>query len=424
MSEVEAIFAVPAVSAEQRTRATQAGWPDGLIERMAALRWPGWRIELYLGFAGFPTPEMIEGEVTDRERLTSGLAIHEATWEDDERLSDLYANSSERIGEWDVTVERSPNPFAQQRMQENAHAKLLVDRGVALGVNAYSGRSSIIAGQRLSVGWMGAWRVRNGFRRLGYSSLLMDAPGSLSNVFGMLSYWYVRIENATAQSWISHAVEAFGEDGGGRAIDKLTATVHHLTPTSAAKADGRVRPIEPGDVSRCVALINRTHGGLDMFRPYTEAFLEQRLDDLFWGPKPSFVRAVYGWSDMMVLQDGGQIVACAGLWDRGRDVRDRWSHRTTGEERVVDSTYVLDTGFALGREDALADLLGHLLATTGELGRTTMVVALEFLPEVISRLRWADPQPEQRILETMGFSEGDLRVDVTITRPYTDLGYW
>ena len=127
---------------------------------------------------------------------------------------------------------------------------------------------------------------------------------------------------------------------------------------------------------------------------------------------------------MMVLRDGGEIVACAGLWDRGRDVRDRWSHRTTGEERVVDSTYVLDTGFALGCEDALADLLGHLLATTGELGRTTMVVALEFLPEVISRLRWADPQPEQRILETMGFSEGDLRVDVTITRPYTDLGYW
>jgi hypothetical protein len=424
MSDDE-VFQARDTSDDDRARAGEAGWPDGLVDRMIALRWPEWRIALYLGFRGFPSPEMIENEVRDRERLTSGLAVHEATWEDDERLSDLYANSSERLGDWDVTVERSPNPYAQQRMQENAHVKLLVERGVALGVNAAAGRSSMVAGRKLSVGWMGAWRIRNGFRRLGYASLMMNTPGSSANVFGMITYWYVRVENATANAWITKAVSVVSDAGeSARAMEKLTATVHHLRPSASAQRDQRVRLVTPEDVSRCVELVNATHDGLDLFRRYTDDFLEQRLDDLFWGPKPPFVPTVYGWADMFVLEDGGEIVACAGLWDRGRDVRDRWRHRDTGEERVVDCTYVMDVGRAHNHDDALAALLGHLLAATGELGRTTMVVALEFLPAVLSKLTWAEPEPETRTLETMGYTGPDQRIDAVITRPYTDLGYW
>ena len=419
------VFVVAPVTAQRREQAAAAGWQDGLIDRIAALRWPEWRIDLYLGFRGFPTIEMIESEVRDRERLSEGLCAREATWEDDERLSDLYQNANERIGEWDVTVERSPNPYAQLRVQENAHVKILTERGVALGANTYSGRSSLVGGGKLSVGWMGGWRIRNGFRRLGYSNLLMNAPGSAANVFGMLTYWYVRIENATAHSWISSRVTGLNDDSGaGRVIAKLTATVHHLAPNPLAVRHPGVRSVQPGDLRRCVDLINRTHAGLDLFRPYSEAFLEQRLDDLFWGPKPPFVPAVYGWEDMVVLEEDGEIVACGGLWDRGRDVRERWCDRSTGEERVVDSTHVLDTGHAQGRADALATVLGHLLVRTAELGRTTLVAALEFLPEVLARLEWAAPEPESRSLETMGFTSPDVRIDAAITRPYTDLAYW
>jgi hypothetical protein len=127
---------------------------------------------------------------------------------------------------------------------------------------------------------------------------------------------------------------------------------------------------------------------------------------------------------MFVLEEHGKIVACAGLWDRGRDVRDRWRHRETGEERVVDCTYVMDVGRADGADDALAALLGHLLALTGDLNRSTMVVALEFLPDTLAALAWAEPEPETRTLETMGYTGPDQRVDAVITRPYTDLGYW
>ena len=420
----EDVFAVPPVSEARRALALEAGWPDGLIERIVALRWPEWRQDLYLGFRGFPNPESIEREVADRERLTNGLQVYEATWEDDERITDLYANSAERIGDWDVTVERGPYPYAQQRMQENGHTKVVADRGVAVACSAYSGRSSYIAGERLSVGWMGGWRVRNGMRRVGYANLLMQTPGTSANVFGMLSYWYVRLENTNALGFIQHSVnERVGGGDAGRPRDRLAATVHHLTPTTD-RTDPRVRPIADTDLSRCVELINRTHGGLDLFRPYSEAFLEARLDDVFWGPKPPFVPPVYGWANMFVLEDAGEVVACAGLWDRGRDVRDRWRNRTTSEERVVDSTYVMDVGFADGRPDAFSALLGHLGGHTAELGRTTMVAALEFLPNVLGLIDWVTPQPETRALDTMGYSDADYRVTATITRPYTDLGYW
>ena len=427
MNDEETVFSTPAPSAEQQTRAAAKQWPDGLLERMLALRFPSWKIEQALSAETFPTLDMFEAEVRGRERLASGLFIREATWEDDERLTDLFANSSERLGDWDVTVERGPNPFAQQRLQENWHVKLIEDRGVALGVSAQSGRSSWVSGRQLSVSWMGGWRVRNGFRRLGYSGMLLDAPGSAAGVFGLVSYWYVRLDNGLAQNWISHEV-IDAEDSSGRTFDKLTATVHDLDATgSNGCRDARVRPIRPDDVDRCVELINATHDGLDLFRPYTADFLRGRLDDLFWGPKPPFVATVYDWHDMAVLEHGGEIVACGGLWDRGRDVRERWRNRVTGEERTSDTACLMDFGFAPGHEPAMAALIRHHLATASDLGRTTLSAPLEFLPTVVTELsELGDTKivEERRLFETMGFHMPDLHIEPNITRPYTDLAYW
>ena len=436
MDDVGAIFEVPSAPAELARLAEERSCPLGLLERMLALRYPRWKIEMVLSGDPFPTMDMWVAEVVDRERLAHGLAVHEATWEDDERLSDLFANSPERLGDWDVIVERSPNPFAQQRLQDNAHVKLVVDRGVALAASAYSGRSSIVAGQRVSVGWMGGWRVREGFRRNGYSNLLLNSPGSSSSVFGMVTYWYVRLANSTANTWISHAVRDI-DSGSDRPLDKRTASVVHLDAAADSSAadrtaadrtdgqtDGRVRPANLEDLPRCVELINATHDGLDLFRPYTAESLENRLHDLYWGPKPPFTPVVYAWADFAVLVDDGDIVACGGLWDRGRDVRERWRHRETGAEHVLDPTYLMDFGFEPGHEADMAALIGHHVATTRHLGRSSLVAALEFLPAVTEHLTWAAPSVESRSIESMGFASPDIRVDATIARPYTDLAYW
>ena len=48
------------------------------------------------------------------------------------------------------------------------------------------------------------------------------------------------------------------------------------------------------------------------------------------------------------------IVACGGLWDKGRDVREVWEHKETGDRRVLEPTALLDWGHAPGREDAMS----------------------------------------------------------------------
>jgi hypothetical protein len=406
-----------------RDRATEAGWPDGLLERMNGVGWPSWKIHQALETPGWLTPPMLDDQVTGLERFTTGLRLREATWEDDERLSDLFANSTERLGDWDVTVHRSPNPFAQQRLQARWHLKLVVEDHLAIASSAYSGRSSIVAGQRLSVGWMGGWRVRNSHRKGGYAALLMNTAGAASNVFGMMSYWYVRMENATAVSWIDKRLDTMRIPES-RETNQLTASVMHIDTANGAQPSGAVRLITADDLPRCVELINRTHNGLDLFRPYSVEGLSDRLDDLFWGPRPPFVPEVYGWADMYVLEEHGQIAACAGLWDRGRDVREHWHNRATGEDRVDDTACVMDFGFAAERPDAMAELIRHLTSLTLSLGRGSLTVPLEFLPDVAVLCDWADRRVETRRFESMLFGSPEIKITARVTRPYTDLAYW
>jgi hypothetical protein len=132
-------------------------------------------------------------------------------------------------------------------------------------------------------------------------------------------------------------------------MDKLTATVHHLAAESVV-SDLRVRPFAV-EIWRCVELINRTHHGLDLFRPYGIEFLRGRLDDLFWS-KPPFIPSVYGWDEIRP-RGGRQIVAAVVSGIVGVTYQ-YWRHRETGEERLLDVTCLMDFGFAEGRADAMA----------------------------------------------------------------------
>jgi hypothetical protein len=170
--------------------------------------------------------------------------------------------------------------------------------------------------------------------------------------------------------------------------------------------------------------VNRTHEGMDLFRPYTVDFLRQRLDDPSWGPKPPFWTRVYDWSDFAVVEDAGRIVACGGLWDRGAHLRERWYQPASGDSHLIDATALMDFGFDDGRSDALVELISHFVARTAELGRTVMMVAIEHLEGVLDGCSRFDPTPETRALEVVPFTSPALKVDATITRPHTDLAYW
>ena len=419
-------FAPPVAPADLAALAAERGWPAELLDRAVRLRVDRRSIEGWLR-DGWPPPDAVAKFLDGEERLVYGtLRVREATWADHDLLADLFANAPEDVGDWRVTVERGPNPFAQFRLQEHANVQVLEDRRVGLGAVAHSARNTFIAGQQTSVHVMSAWRVREGFRGQGYARLLqMNAAGPGTSWFGLVTYWYVRTGNAS-RGWIQHIkddMEARPEGWSAR-TQGLTATVHHLRALDRGRPGPRVRPATVEDLERCVELINRTHDGLDLFRPYTVEFLRQRLDDPSWGPKPPFWARVYDWSDFRVVDDGGRVVACGGLWDRGEHIRERWHHPVTGETQLVDATGLMDFGVEDGHGDALVELIGHFASRTQELGRSTMMVPLEHLPEVLRACATFSPAPETRALEVVPFTSPVLTVEAPITRPHTDLAYW
>ena len=400
-------------------RAAEENWPDGLVRRARELYVPVGDIDYWLTHDD-ETVEEIERYLDRKERLMSGtLRVREATWEDDEAIAELYANAPEEIGDFEVTTERSPYPFAQFRLQEHVNIQVLEDRGVALAASAHSARNCMIGGKRVSVHVQTAFRVRKEARGMGMSHYLRTSEGPATSWFGMLSYYYVRTQNVGAVGWIrAIQPEAFANTPNREnEIPGLPVTVHYL-PARASEGDASgIRPGRRDDIAQCVSLINRTHEGLDLFRPYNEAFLERRLDDSYRGPP------IYGWEDFHVREEESQIVACAGLWDRGRHMREVWRHKQTGETQMTDDTALMDFGFAEGRDDAMAGLIEYLAGETERIGRDRLIAPLQFLPKLAGRLAPLEPASETRALQWQ--SDDDMKeLNLKIERPYTDLAYW
>lgn len=423
------IFDRPATIPEDlRQAAHKKGWPDALLERALELRCSRGQITWWLTHDQ-PTLEQIQEHLNHRKALMLGtMRARQATWNDDEALADLYANSPEEIGDWEVTVHRSPNPFAQFRLQEHVSISVLEDRGIVLAATADSARNTLVGGKKTSAHIASAWRVRKEFRGQGLSRMLRMAEGPAVGWFGVMNYYYIRSGNFAALEWVKsfipESINAPKREGD---IPGISVTVHHFSPEGqAASLDPAIQLAKPSSVRRCLALINRSHRGADLFRPYSTDYLEQRLDDPFWGEKPEFWEPVYGWPDYYVLEEKGQVMACGGLWDKGKNVRETWRHKATGESKTLASTALMDFGYAAGREDAMARLISYFVALTRELGRDYLVAAIEHLPELEKQLEVFQPTTETRALHWQRY-ERDLDrwvMDAGLKRPYTDLAYW
>ena len=193
----------------------------------------------------------------------------------------------------------------------------------------------------------------------------------------------------------------------------------------ALAPDAMIRPVCPDDLPRCVELINRTHAAMDLFRPYSAEYLESILDEGFWGERPrktgnaamDWWESTYGWNDFFVLEEQGRIRACAGLWDRGRDVRERWRRPGTNEERIVAVAALMDFGFEDGAEECMERMIHDFIGRARRLGRDYLAAPIEHLPTLAARMEELNPEPDARSLRW------GIR-DLQIARPYVDMRYW
>jgi len=351
--------------------------------------------------------------------LNGNIRFRQITVTDDDAFRELWANSPEQIGEWDVTVERGANAFAQFELQERPVLNALFDGPLMVACVSFSLRRTVVAGRWITVRYGQSMRVHKDHRRHGYANWVRSLPWAIGLVQPtQIQYDYIRGRNMEMERWNrSHMPQVDSVPKRDDEVPGIPVTVAQYTANaSVAEAPG-VRTATADDVERCVALINRTHGARDLFRPYTGDFLFDRLEP--WAPPMgAWPQRVYTWSDFYVVERGGEIVACAGLWDRGRDVSERWRHRETGAERVTTASALLDIGHAEGHADALASLIEHLIGVTHELGRDYLVAPIETLPEVAALLSSRDSVPETRYLQWRGD-------DPPLTTPaHLDLAYW
>ncbi|HEY6420174.1 MAG TPA: hypothetical protein VIX59_14335 [Candidatus Binataceae bacterium] len=407
--------------------AKERRWPQDLIRRVAELRVPIDELNSW-GWVGLSS-DQTAAQLAWHERLTLGdLRGREAAYTDNDAFSDLWADSPEEIGEWEITVERGPDAFAQFKLQENVHLPVLALGHQLIACCGFSRRNVLIAGRRVSVVYGQALRVRRLARRLGYGDQVRRLAGSPAIGRPAIGqYDIMRAQNFAVVSWWQKFVpDSFANvptrEG---VVPGIPVSVAQFPAQVCGPQDIAIRPARREDLPVCVELINRTHLGTDLFRPYTVESLEQTLDEGFWGGTPAktgnpamdWWTSIYAWPDYFVLEEGGRLRACAGLWDRGRDVRERWRRIGGSEERTIASACVLDFGFAEGADAAMARLLQRLIGRAHELGRDNLAVPLDHLPKLSAEMESFKPELDTRALR-WGIK------DPAITRPYTDLRYW
>jgi hypothetical protein len=398
-------------------RARTRGWPEGLMERALAVRTPRFQLDYWLQIE---PSENLTFQVTRivevSERLTRGpYRGRELTYRDEESFGELWANAPERVGDqWEVTVERSPNALAQFRLQPGASISVIEDANEIVACTVWSHVNCTIGGEPISIHYAQGLRVRGDRRRDGLGDLVRRFPVRALQTPTIGQVMFLRIGNAGMAGFLEAVkFQAEGER------PQQTVAVAYLT-ASAAPASPGVRPIAESDLGACAAMINRTHQGLDLFHPYGTESLRAVLDEGIWGKRPPNHRPVYGWADLFVLEEAGRVVACAGLWDRGRDMRETWRSKD-GEERRVEVAAALDVGCEAGAEAALARLLRSLAGIAHARGRQSLIVHLEHLPDVQAELSDLQPKFESRILEWSPYAPELPR---QLGRCFVDLRYW
>jgi hypothetical protein len=404
----------------------QHSWPADLTRRVAEAKVPGASLN---GWSWYGlSPEKAAAQLAWHQRLSIGdLRGRDATFTDNEAFSELWADSPEEIGEWEITVERGPDAFAQFRLQENVHLPVLAIGPELVACCAFSRRNVLIQGRRVSVRYGQALRVRRAYRRLGYGDQVrrLAGPPALSRP-EIGQYDLMRTQNFAVVNWWQKFVPGFFDNVPKRegAVPGIPVSVSQF-PAQAADADGAIRLARVEDLPACADLINRTHAGTDLFRPYSAEYLESVLDEGFWGERPhktgnpamDWYDSVYAWPDYFVLEEGGCIRACGGLWDRGRDMRERWRRIGGNEERSVAMTCLLDFGYADGATECMARLLRHFIGRSHQLGRDYLTAPIEHLPDVTATMESFRPEVDARSLRW-------ALKDPAMTKPYIDLRYW
>jgi hypothetical protein len=285
--------------------------------------------------------------------------VREARPDDNSALIELERSSPLELGDRSLVFDRAPDFFLHQEVQE--HGRLLVaeEEGALVGVVAGAWHDVLIEGQKRRLLYIHQGRVLPTHQRRHVATDLVLENAKLCAGAGVdTPYWLISPDNKTSL--------AFGERTGMENWPVQGRMDGFDVAAAGSAADERVGAVGLDDIHHIVELINRTHGGRELFMPYSAEFLTRRLS----------LSPTYGWRHWRGYRHGEELVAAAGFWDYGCCLRMTQWNKLTGEERVSAPAFVLDYGYAEGHEEAMAAVFMELMKLAAERGRSELTISL------------------------------------------------
>ena len=420
------------IPAPLQLAADAAGWPSELLIRAQRLRVGEEELARWLRHGPFAeyewphTANEFEQWLRDRELLMFGtLRSRVASAGDNEALAGLYERSSESLGDSDLYVERSPHVFAQFRLLDEFHVQILEDRGVALAAVTRAYPTVQIDGRQLRIENQISFVVRDEARGHRYSRLISHMPRPAHAwPIGSRVFYYMRPDNQHGHDWAvakgrtSARMAPANESG----IPGFPAVVHYLAGEPPPTCDPHIRPAERGDLEQCARLISSRYGEAPMFFPTSADRLAARLERGGFTDERQTWPHVYGWGDLYVYERDSRIVACAGFWDSGKNLREVWVHKRSGRRTVIENAALLDVGCEDGAEEALLGLIDHAMRLMNESGRNRLAIWLAREAQLLCAL--AERYTVTSETRALQCSLEDGAPPAALDRPFVDLAYW
>jgi hypothetical protein len=298
--------------------------------------------------------------------LPEGFDIRFATADDNDQLVEVSRASAIRVGDAKVVVDPGPDYFAAFRLMDEWTAVVITHHDRVVGVQcgcSFPGASegepariSVMLHTRFDPAYtrMGLWSHLNsrmlaagreraasfergeGRRLASDEALPTDAHDDEPPPTRLVGVAYVHSENERMRQLYSGTSVW--------ATKPFRATIP-CKPGDRA-ADQTPRVATPDEADEVAAILNATHQGQELFRPYTARTLRRRLEQ---------APDLYSWGDVFRTEN-----AVVGVW-HSPEVRIRTeSDGTASRSRRA---LVLDHGFRPGHEDEYEALL-HVAART------------------------------------------------------------
>lgn len=311
-------------------------------------------------------------EARPRPSPPPGLIVREAAPVDSASLIALELRSPVLIGDVEEFFDRSPDFFANHRVQGEHRVVLGELDGSVVGVMAGVIHEPVIQARPHRLVYIHRARVDPAFHHRGVAWALSNdlfAWGKTRGAEG--PYYLIAPENERSIAF------------GGRAGRRWPVDVM-LLDFAVSEAQGRPpERIAENQLSEAVGLVNRTHAGEDFFEPLTLESLAKRLSR----------DGLYSIDNLYGIFERGALIAVAGLWDNGATTERIRVERTAGVTARSRGAAVVDWGWAPGQTEAFAELLRCLAVEARALGRSTLTIcepSVGALPDAgLPRRRWA-----------------------------------